>query len=122
MLEAIVRAAEGSNRLVDLRLAMTCLLGFLGFLRFDELINLRPCDIVVEAEMMTIKITHSKTDQLRQGDTVVVVRSGSITCPVTMLEKYLARTAMAADDRRFLFRPIQSTKNKIFEEFGQDKL
>jgi len=62
MLEAIVRAAEGSNRLVDLRLAMTCLLGFLGFLRFDELINLRPCDIVVEAEMMTIKITHSKTD------------------------------------------------------------
>jgi len=39
-----------------------------------------------------------------------------------MLEKYLARTAMAADDRRFLFRPIQSTKNKIFEEFGQDKL
>ena len=106
MLEAIVRDAEGSNRLADLWLATDCLLGFSGFLHFDELINLRPCDIVVEAEMRTIK-----TDQLRQRDTVVVVRSGSITCPVTMLERYLARTATAADDRRFLFHPIQSTKN-----------
>ena len=79
--------------------------------------------IVVEAEMMTIKMTLSKTDQLRQRDAVVVVRSGSITCPVTMLEKYLARTAMAADDRKFLFRPIQSTKKRrVFEEYGQDKL
>ena len=87
MLKAIVRDAEESNRLADLRLATACLLGFSCFLRFDELINLRPCDIVVEAEMMTIKITHSKTDQLWQGDTVVVVRSGSITYPVTMFEK-----------------------------------
>jgi len=60
---------------------------------------------------MTIKITHSKTDQLCQGDTVVIVRSGFITCPVIMLEKYLARTVTVADDRRFLFRQIQSTKN-----------
>jgi len=46
---------------------------------------------VVEAEMMTIKITQSKTDQLHQGDTVAVVRSGSITCPVNMLENILGR-------------------------------
>ena len=112
ILEAIIRDAEKSTRLTDLRLATACLLGFSGFLHFDELINLKPCDIVIKAEMMTIKITRSKTDQLQLGNSVVVVvRSGSITCPVTMLERYLARIATAADDKRFLFRSIQSTKN-----------
>ena len=111
MLEAIVKDAERSSRLSDLRLATACLLGFSGFLRFDELIELRPCDIVIGAEMMTIHIAHSKTDQLRLGDSVVVARTGSITCPVAMLERYLVRTATAADDKKYLFRPIQATKN-----------
>ena len=41
-LEAIVQDAEGSGTLADLRLATACLLAFLGFLQFSELINLRP--------------------------------------------------------------------------------
>ena len=40
MLEAIVLDAKSSGSLSDLRLATACLLGFAGFLRFDELINL----------------------------------------------------------------------------------
>ena len=95
MLEAIVRDAEKSGRLRDLRLTTACLLGFSGFLCFDELINLRSCNVVIEANLMR----------------VVVVRSGTITCPVAMLERYLSRTATVAGDERFLFRPIQSTKN-----------
>ena len=43
-LEAIVQDAEESGTLTDLFLATTCLLGFSGFLRFSELINLRPCE------------------------------------------------------------------------------
>jgi len=49
ILKAIVRDAEKSGRLTDLRLATACLFGFSGFLRFDELINLRSCDVVIEA-------------------------------------------------------------------------
>ena len=63
ILEAIVRDAEGTNQLTNLRLlAVACLLGFSGFLSFDELIKLRPCDIAIEAEMMTIKITQQQGD------------------------------------------------------------
>ena len=111
ILEAIVRDAEKSGRLTDLRLATACLLGFSGFLRFNELINLRSYDVVIEADLMRIRITHSKTDQLTLGDSVVVARSGNITCLVAMLERYLSRTATVDGDERFLFCPIQSTKN-----------
>ena len=110
MLEAIVCNASTSGSLSDLRLATACLLGFAGFLRFDELINLRPCDFQLQAEMMAIRIVRSKTDQLRQGDSVVVARTGTSTCPVAMLEWYFARTGMSVNDERFLFRPIQHTK------------
>ena len=109
-LGAIVRDADRSGTLADLRLATACLLGFSGFLRFSELINLRPCDFKVTEEMMKIKIVHSKTDQWRQGDEILVARTRNATCPVAMLERYMQVTCMSWEDQRFLFRPIQASK------------
>ena len=79
MLEAIVCDASTSSSLSDLRLATACLLGFAGFLCFDKLINLRLCDFQLQAEMMLIWIVRIKTDQLRQGDSVVVARTETPT-------------------------------------------
>ena len=107
MLEALVQNTQESDSLSDLRLATACLLSFAGFFRFNELVNLRPLDIKIDDNMMRIHIVRSKTDQLRQGDEVIVARTNSATCPVAMLERYLARTKMAWDDQRFLFRLIQ---------------
>ena len=84
---------------------------FFWFLQFNELICLRPCDFEISQEMMKIKILKSKTDQLRQGDELLIARTGNRTCPVAMLERYMHRIAMAPDDQRFLFRPIQRTKH-----------
>ena len=120
MLEAIVQDTDKSSHLADLRLATACLLGFSGFLQFDELMHLRPCDIMIEMDVMTLKIACSKTDQLRLGDSVVVSRTGTRTCPVAMLERYLSRIATAPGDKKFLFRPIQSTKKGKF--LRKDKL
>ena len=111
MLEAIVKDADKSGSLMDLRLATACLLAFSVFLRFSELICLRPCDFEISQEMMKIKILQSKTDQLRQGDELVIARTANCTCPVSMLERYMRRTRMSQDDQRYLFHPIQRTKN-----------
>ena len=46
MLERIIGDAEESGSLSDLQLATACVLGFSGFLRFDELIKLRACGMV----------------------------------------------------------------------------
>ena len=111
MLEVMVRDANSSGTLSDLRLITACLLGFSGFLRFNELINLRPCDCSITEEMLKIHIRQSKTDQLRQGSEVLIARTGSSTCPVAMLKRYMDRTSTRWNDECFLFRPIQKTKN-----------
>ena len=71
-------------------------------------------------EMMKIKSSQSKTDQLRQGDELVIARTGNFTCPVAMLEKYMDRTGMSLDDQTCLFRPIQGTnKGKGLRQSGK---
>ena len=47
MLTAIVRDAENSGTQTDMRLT-TCVLVFVTFVHFSELVNLRPCDLVIE--------------------------------------------------------------------------
>lgn len=103
-LEAIVQDAEGSGTLTDLCLATACLLALAGFLRFSELINPRPCDFKVTKEMMMIKIRHSKMDQWRQGDEVLVAKTASKTCPVATLECYMQVTGMSWEDEHFPYK------------------
>ena len=63
-------------------------LSFAAFLRYDEISKLRCCDVTFSTESMSVRIRSSKTDQYRQGDTVLMARTGSPTCPVAMLEQY----------------------------------
>ena len=66
-------------------------------------------DCVYE-EYIVLHIPHSKGDQLRKGDEVVIARCGSATSPVGKLEEYMRRRRMSWEDSRFLFRPICKTK------------
>ena len=111
MLAKMVEDAQRSGTLSDLRLATACLLSFAGFLRFSELVNIRPCDMVFEEDYLVVRIPHSKTDQLRKGDEILITRTGRSTCPVAKLEEYMERTGTAKQDKRFLFRPICKAKS-----------
>ena len=111
MLEDMVKDVKESGSLSDLRLTTACLLAYAGFLRFNELVNIRPCDITIQTEKMTLCIPHNKTDQLRKGDELVIARIDNSTCPVAMLESYLTETSTSLSDQRRLFRPISKSKN-----------
>ena len=65
MLQAMVKDADRNETLTNVRLVTACLLAFAGFLRFDELVNIRCCDLVLDQEMLKILIPRRKTDQLR---------------------------------------------------------
>jgi len=120
MLEAIVADANGSGTLSDLRLAAACLLGYAGFFRFQEIVNLRACDCMIQGDMLTVYIASSKNDQLRQGDEVLIARIGTRTCPIAMLERYMERTGIKQNDKCFLFRAIQNTKNgEVLRQSGK---
>ena len=114
--EHLLRLVEefgGENAtLADIRALTFCFLGYAGFLRFDELSKLRVCDISIYKEHMEIFIESSKTDQLRQGATVVIAHTGSRLCPVAMLERYLrAASVELGASEQFLFRGIVHSKN-----------
>jgi len=77
MLDVMVKDAENSDTLSDLRLVTACLLSFAGFLRSSELVELRPCDCMATSQMLKINIVKSKNDQLRQGNELVIARTGA---------------------------------------------
>ena len=110
MLEDMVEDAKKNRSLADLRLTTACLLSYAGFLWFNELVNTRLCDITIDKEKMVLYIPHSKTDQLRKGDELVIARTQNRTCPVAMLESYLLETGTLLSDQRRLFRPICKSK------------
>ena len=119
MLQAIVQDTNRDDNLASIRLATVCLLAFAGFLRYDELANIKPCDLQLSQSHATIGIPKSKTDQLRQGNEVVIARTGSETCPVTMLEKYIRRAKIDLSSELYLFRPIVGSKVQRLRDSGQ---
>ena len=86
ILTAMVKDTMENQTLSNIRLTSACLLAFAGFLRFNELHQLRPNDLRIDTEKLLIIIRQSKTDQLRKGDEVLISRTGTMTCPVVMLE------------------------------------
>ena len=112
MLSDMVQACQPDPSLGDLRLMAACLLGFAAFLRYDELSKLRCEDLTFTANFLEIKIRSSKTDQYRQGDTVLVARTGRPTCPVNMVERYMAMGELVGKSG-LLFRPLTSNGKKL---------
>ena len=61
----------------------------------------------------------SKTDQLHKGNKVVIARTESEACPVSMLEQYMEMAKIPRDSSRwFLFRHITKTKEGKVEAVG----
>ena len=111
MLTAWVDSLGLSPSLSDVRLAAGVLVSFAAFLRFDELAKLRCCDVRFSEQSMTLHIMSSKTDQFRQGDSVLVARTRSSTCPVAMMERYMFMAEIKPASSLSLFRGIVNTKN-----------
>ena len=96
--------------LTNMRITTFSLLAFAGFMRFDEAIRVRACVVEVTPIMAKIAIPSSKTDPYRQGNEVLISRTHSLTCPVSMLEKYMSRIEINPSSELFLFRGIVQTK------------
>ena len=72
VLKDIVEGADLSN-VLQLRNACLYLLSYAGFFRSEEVLNIRMSHTPFYEGFMIIKVGKSKTDQLRQGDEVVIV-------------------------------------------------
>ena len=92
----------------QLRTAAMIILSFAGFLRFDDLTNLKFADLFFKESHLELRIRSSKTDQLRQGDVLVIAKTNSVACPYNILSKYVQHFNSYRESESFLFRNITS--------------
>lgn len=102
--------AKENSSLSDVRISCMCLIGYAGFLRFSELVNIRRSDIHLHNTHVSLFIEKSKTDKYREGNTVHVSRTTNTTCPVKMIEKYLDLSKIDSTSNEFIFRSLSFCK------------
>ena len=94
---------NGKASLKDLRLLSLCLIGYGGFLRFNELSNIKRKDIVFYDAYAKIFIEKSKTDVYREGKRVLIPKTGNYTCPVSMLLRYIQKAKITYSHNNVIF-------------------
>ena len=87
------------------------MLSHAGFFRSEEVLSITMSHIPFYEGWMIIKVDKSKTDQLRQGDEVVIAQSEGNVCPVFLLKEYLKKLDISPDSREFVFRPLVKTES-----------
>ena len=102
VLKDIVEGADLSN-VLQLRNACLYMLSYAGFFRSEEVLNIRMSHTPFYEGFMIIKVGKSKTDQLRQGDEVVIVQSEGNVCPVFLLKESLKKLDISPDSSKFIF-------------------
>lgn len=122
MLKSIVYlyGHEKSN-LKDVRTACMCL-SFSVFLRFAELSNIKRDNITFYDDYVKIVIEQSKTDVYREGKDVIISCTGTMTCPVNMLKRYLALAHIPSNGTDYIFRGLlfcKSTNTYKLRNSGQ---
>ena len=105
--------ASPSANLSSLRIAALFITAYCAFLRFDELAKLRCCDVNFHnSDYVKITIVSSKTDVYRDGSSVLLARTGTVTCPYTILSRYFHLAALNCYSSDFVFRnlvyPVES--------------
>ena len=96
--------------LLNLRTILICVLSFMGFLRFSEVINLRFSDIILKETHMSIFIEKSKTDIYREGYWLHLSKLQSVLCPLKLFRKYISRANVNELTDKFIFRQISHSK------------
>ena len=97
----------GKNmNLKDLRTILICIFSFMGFLRYNEVSNLRMSDIVFHDSYMAIFIEKSKTDIYRNGNWLYLAKLKSKLCPITLLRRYMKLAKIDKHSNFYIFRGL----------------
>ena len=113
---ALCNMYERSQDVLEIRDLTIIVLGFSGFLRFDEIRSLRAKDIVFHDDYFTLQLPKSKTEQYRKGDSILIAKGKTTACPYLTLQKYFRLAGIVADSEEYIFRPVfyhKGNKNLI---------
>ena len=97
---------DGKCNLFNIRTLTMCLISYAGFLRFNELENIKRSDIHFRKVYLKLFIEKSRTDLYRDGSWVLIAKTGSLTCPYNMICHYLKLANIPKASKEFIFRGL----------------
>ncbi|XP_045206149.2 integrase/recombinase xerD homolog [Mercenaria mercenaria] len=109
--QLVLKFASENCSLGNLRIVTLCVLSSAGFLRISEAFNLKRSDIELFDSYCSLYIEKSKTDVYRDGQHVVIAKTGNFSCPVSLLERYLHSARIPEHSTEHIFRPMQAGKH-----------
>ena len=110
IIKKLVEIFGDSQNLIELRFLVLCILGFSGFFRISELLDIQVRNITQRSNYIEILVSKSKTDQLREGHIVYISQTDTSTCPFMWLKKYLNVTGLKEDPDAYLICRLAKTK------------
>ena len=82
------------EELLQLRSLVMYVLLFCSFLRSAKILELCRSNILFKSDHMEISIVKSKTDQLREGEILVIAKTEGDLCLVDLLQSYLSKVGI----------------------------
>ena len=101
---------ENGYNASEFRTICMCVLGYVGFLRFSELVNIKRSDVKFHELFMTIFIRKSKTDQHNKGSEVHIANTDTELCPSLLMKEYFTKFNIKDDSDDFIFRQLSYCK------------
>ena len=88
---------------------------FNGFLRFNEVADLRGCDVKFcqrkKPSIVELGVAQSKTDICRDGALVLLARIDDESCPFNILFRYVQAANIDLSSKEPIFRSLQIYKS-----------
>ena len=124
------------TRLPDLQITVLIAVGFAGFLRWSDLSSICIENISFYDSHMSIALEKRKNDQYRSGHDVIIARCLSAYCPVSLTERFLARSNISSgslfrefcgsgpnlvvSSKKLSYSSARSQALKVFSAIGLD--
>lgn len=102
------------NDVLVLRDLTMILIGYSGFLRFNEMSEMKCSDIEIRPDHLILFLRKSKTDVYRAGRQVLISKGVSSACPYNMLQRYLSCSELMLGTHTYLFKPGCRSGSKCF--------
>ena len=103
----LFKSLNTENRtLKDLRVLAMLAISYTGFLRYNELSNIKANNITFYEDYVNIFIVKSKTDCYRNGKNVVISKLDSLQCPLYILRCYLEEANIEMNTDMYICRAL----------------
>ena len=105
-IKKLVEFYRKDDTIPNLRFLILATIGFAGFMRIGEILELKLENIRIKSDRLEIILDKSKNDQYHEGNIIPISRLDSENCPVKIFEKFLSKANLdiKTDDQCFLFR------------------